>query len=193
MALKPRTWSVTIMQGDDLERLRELDGDVEVAKFNAKRGNARGGGGAGGSVTAAEERRSAFIREAVERSVEIQGRALGNRKWRDLLAQHRPRIERRLIDGAETEVTHPDDSAFGVNTITFPEALLRFVDSERPEVRTITAVSDPDLSLSDLSWLDDLPGGEYDRLWATAYHFNTASGADPKALMTSPESSLTSG
>lgn len=170
--LKPRTASVLVYHGDDMERLAELRRAVAraEARVESAAGSPRRGGDA---VVSAEPEKAAYdaaVDEAAGRAVEVRLAALGSQRFRGLLAEHPPR------DGVD------DDAPFGVNTETFPRALLMYRDAEK---RTIT---DPDCSVADLGeFLDDEASeGDFEELWVTAYWLNKATGVDPRLGKYSP-------
>lgn len=182
-----RTTEVLIYGGGDLQRLSELRQAADVAdrlhQQAVKAGTARGDGG----VVTAKAEHDAFVAEAAERAQIVKLRALGRKQWRALLDEHPPRRVSRLIDGSQTEVIHDDDEELGVNTATFSEALLTYVDPVRDDMRTIVEPEFPTKSaLTD--WLDDLAGGDFDKLFISAYYLNGSVGYDPKETVYSPTS-----
>ena len=183
MTINARTQEVHIYQGDDLAKIGQLRQAYDAAKRRYEQakeaGTLRGGDS---EVKTTKDAHDEFVREAAERAETVVLRALGRKQWAALLDEHRPRYERRLIDGHEQELLHPDDADWGVNIKTFPEVLLTYVNPNRAEMRTITA---PDFPTAEdrLAWLDDLSGGDFLRLWATAYHLNGEPGSDPKATL----------
>lgn len=184
MALKPRTATVVIYQGDDLERLAELRRVAEnAARIHAeavRSPNARAGDDTLTPKLEAEAAYDAFVEVAAERAESLALRNLGGRQWRDLIAEHPPRRVVRTIDGQEQDLLHEDDADFNVNTSTLPDVLLRYVNPNRAEMRTITSPEFP--TAQDLqNYLDDISGGDYDRLFVTAFHLNASPGYDPKA------------
>lgn len=192
MTIQARTQPVHIYQGDDLAEMAFLrqDADLKRRRYDeAKRsGTLRGGGDT--EAKDAEDKYDQFVAEAAERATTVTIRALGRRQWRSLLDAHRPRYETRMVDGAEQEVMLADDVEYGVNTATFPEALLTYRSPERAEMRTIVEPTFAD-STECLAFLDDLSGGDFDRLWIAAYYLNGSLGGDPKAT-TYSSGSLTS-
>ena len=173
--IKPRTTSVVIYQGDDLERLGELRREAEIAQ-RAVDEAADKPRRMGDAPTAQAERDAydAFVEEAAERATVIEIRSIGRKRFRDLLADHPPRM---VKDAEGKDVTHEDDSLFEVNMETFPDALLTYVSGD---VRTIVAPTFP--TSTDLrEFVDnDLAYGDFDRLFTTAYMLNKAEGVDPK-------------
>lgn len=181
--IKPRQTHVVIYQGDDVERLSELQSAARLARARMDEHRQRVQGGAARlgdgppDPGPAEEAYDAFVTEAAERAVEVQIRALGRSRWRDLFDEHPPRMVTKIIDGEEQSVEHPDDEPFGVNTKTFPDKLLAY---DHDGVATIVEPTFPTAAARQ-AWLDDLSAGDFDKLWATAYYLNTSLGADPKA------------
>jgi hypothetical protein len=183
--LKPRTATVVIYQGDDLETLGDLRREAERAdrrvEEHRRSGAPRRDGDELPSAKPQKDAYDAFVAEAAERAVTVTLRALGRRRFRDLVADHPPRISK---DDEGNETTHPDDG-YGVNAETFPMALLTFVDSD---MRTIT---EPEFSTSAAlrEFLDDvISEGDFDSLWTTAYFLNRSPGADPKVSRYSTDS-----
>ena len=172
--LKPRTTSVILYQGDDLERLAELRRAVDRAETQPP-GPRRGGDEIPGAVE--REALEAFAGEAAERAVEIRLQAIGSTRFAALMLAHEP----RRVDGPDDgKRMHEDDEPFGVNTLTFGKALLSYRDEDRAEVRTIL---EPDLSPEDLREFldDDCADGDIERLWTTAYYLNRSEASgDPK-------------
>lgn len=172
--LKPRTATVPIYQGDDLERLADLHREAEIAERRAQeaaRSPLRGGDEI---PSAADERAAydAFVDEAAERAVIVELTAIGKRKWRDLLAAHPAR--KHTVDGKEETVE--DDAFYEVNAETFPQALLTF---SRDGVSTVTGPRVPASEFREFLE-NEVSDGDFERLWSTAYWLNRAPGADPK-------------
>lgn len=176
MAIKPRTATVPIYQGDDMERIAELRMAAESAQHRAKQaaesGSRRMDDDAGSVEKAAYD---AFVIEAAERAVMVRLRAIGRGRFRDLLLEH----PARQVDGPDGKETHPEDVAYEANVTTLPDALLTFVDADA-DVRTIEA---PEFSTRKAcqDFLDnECAAGDFDKLWMTAYWLNAAPSADPK-------------
>lgn len=170
--IKPRTASVVIYQGDDLERLAELRRDVDVAE-RAEEGRGRRIGDDSGAQEA-RDAFDAFVDEAAERAVEVEVTALKRRQFRSLMAEHPP----RKVAGEDGQETHPDDAGFDVNVETFAEAFLPLSIT----APTFDTPADRD------DFLDGLSDGDYERIFATAYWLNRTPGGDPKAARYSPAS-----
>jgi hypothetical protein len=209
--LKPRTNTIPIYQGDDTERLSELRMAVAVAERQAEikrqqwsdsQGGPRRVGdkpavsaedvqAADAAVQAAEDAFDAFVDEAAERAVEVVVRAIGRRRFRDLVAAH----PQRMVKGDDgKESPHPDDYGYGVNVETFAPALLGFAEAGEDGVRTILAPESATKSGKALEDFldDDLTDGDYEKVFQVAYWINRAPGSDPKELRYSPSISATS-
>jgi hypothetical protein len=187
---------VLIYKGTDLAKIAELRQAADVAERRYRLAQDAGTlrGGDRESPQAAKDAHDAFVAEAAERAELVRIEALGRKQWRALLAEHPPRRVTRLVDGANTEMLHEEDAELGVNTLTLPDALLTYVDPVRPDMHTIAAPNFPTVPAL-VEWLDDLSGGDFDRLFLTAYSLNGSMGVDPKATTYSatPASSGTSG
>lgn len=186
--LKPRTATIPIYQGDDAERLAELRMAVAVAERQAeqRKGEAlRSGDAPDDEVRAAQDAYDAYVDEAAERAVEVVVRAIGRRRFRDLVAQHPPRM---VKNSKGEEVVHDDDASYDVNVETFADALLRFAEPGDEGVRTIIAPEDAVKSPTALRDFldDDVTDGDYDKIFTVAYWINRAPGSDPKELRYSP-------
>lgn len=192
--LKPRTATIPIYQGDDTERLAELRMAVAIAERQAQ--IAAGAPKRGGdddpqaAVNAAQAEFDAFVDEASERAIEVVVRAIGRRRFRDLMAEH----PAREVDGPDgKKVTHDDDREYGVNVETFAPALLLFAEAGEDGVRTITDPAEVTKSPTVLrDFLDDeVTEGDYEKIFTVAYWINRAPGSDPKELRYSPSISAT--
>lgn len=211
--LKPRTATIPIYQGDDTERLAELRMAVAVAERQAaikreqwadsQRGGPRRTGDdfavtlehvqqADANVEDAKAAYDAFVDEAAERAVEVVVRAIGRRRFRELVAAHPQRMVKN--DKGE-ESPHDDDFEFGVNVETFAPALLTFAEAGDEGVRTVLEPADAIKSTKALGDFldDDLTDGDYEKVFRVAYWINRAPGSDPKELRYSPSISGTSG
>jgi hypothetical protein len=177
VSIKPRTADVIIYQGDDLATLSDLRGAAELAQRlyedSQKSGTNRIGDAP--DPQPAKDAYDAFIDEAAGRAETVTLRAIGRRHWRDLFDENPPRMVKRLIDGEQTEVVHPDDEPFGVDTKVFGEKLLNF---DHDGVRTITVPEFP-TAAARTEFVDNISEGDFDRLWTTAYYLNTSLGLDP--------------
>ena len=194
MSIKPRTFSIVIYQGDDLERLSDLRRAAEhasrVAEEAKKSSSGRMGDGEPEKEQAAAEAKAAFdafVEEAAERAMTVSGRAIGRKAFAQLLTEHPPRESK----GENGPVTHPEDDLYEVDMRSFPDALLTY----RSE--SVQCITDPEFgSKAELQrFLDEeLSYGDYDRLFAMAFAINKAPGADPKEVRYStgtPSSDIT--
>ena len=186
--------TIAIYDGDDYEVLAEKHLAVKIAERNltAKRlgqvaGNARWGDDdvdeskqAQAEVDAAKDEYDAFEEAAAARAEKWVLQSIGHKAWRDLVEAHPARKVTEGEGDEAHEVDHPDDADFGVDTTTFPEALLLFVDPKDGNHRTVKQAGDVDLGQL-AARVDRLSQGETDTLWMTAYHLNTGGVADPKA------------
>lgn len=126
-AIKPRTATVVIYQGDDLTTLREYDEAVVKAerKFDLMKRQAKAASGtalltdeqpdpvaAEQDLEDARELRDAFAAEAEGRGVRVVLHQVGRREWRRLRTAHPPR------DG------NSEDEALDCNVDEFPDAVI---------------------------------------------------------------------
>ena len=193
--LKPRTATVVLYQGDDMERLAELQRAAYAAEAQARadlQSAARAPKRTGDeepieafreAVQPSRDALNAFIDQAADRAVEVQMQAIGSTRFADLVLAHPSR--KVQVDGKT--VDHPDDATFAdyllqfgiedgaVNTATFPKALLKHREGRR-------TIVDPDLSEADLAeFLDEeCSVGHIDEMWRAAYLLNRAVTVDPK-------------
>lgn len=209
--LKRRTATIPIYQGDDAERLAELRMDVAIAEQRAQQtrahleaaeaadDSARYGDEAdvtsedlaAAEATAQDARDTydAFVDEAAERAVPLTVQHIGSRRFRELVAEHPPRM---VKDDEDKDVVHDDDFDFGVNVSTFGLALLTYVDPEDPDIRTMLT---PELKGKKgiVEFVDDeLSDGDVEKAWMAAYWLNRVPSADPKALRFSQNTAATS-
>lgn len=187
--------SITIYDGDDHQRLAELQATVAQAHRNHELAKLSGTRRVGDdtSPAAATAALEAFITEAAERAEEIVVNAIGRTDFRELRLAHPPRKVTETVDGEDVEVTHPEDAEpWNVNTETFPLALLMFVDPEDSTIRTITT---PALEQAALRryLTKELTEGQFDQAWTTAFYLNTTSAPDPKAFLNSVSRLASSG
>jgi hypothetical protein len=167
--LKPRTAKIVLYQGDDMASLAELKRAADNAAGGLRTDD-------GSDEMNAYE---AFLDEAAERAVEVVLQSVGRRRWRDLVLAHPPRMVESEPDteGKTRQVEHDDDVQWGVNTETFPRALLTLADGEH---RTIAS---PDLGDDLAAFVDDeLSEGDFEKAWITAFQLNASPSRDPKAL-----------
>lgn len=164
--LKPRTTTVVIYQGDDLDRLAELRRAVDVARRHDAESEGARRGGDTLEAPVAEAAYDAFVDEAAERAVEVRLEAVGRKVFRNLIAEHPPReVE---VDGKS--VPHEDDALYEVNVESFPDALLP-LSLRAPEFAS---------EVERTRFLEDLSDGDFERLFNAAFWLNKAPGGDPK-------------
>jgi hypothetical protein len=179
--LKPRSATKVLYQGDDMSRLAELDRAVKRAERQSSESAPRMGDSFEAAVTAAQREYDAFVDEAAARAVEVVVCSIGRRRFAELVDAYPPReIDSEPDDKGEThKVEHPDDNGYGVNTATFPRALLTFRDGDyvtltEPKFGSQREVED---------FIDDeLAEGDYEELWVIAYMLNRGPSGDPLAL-----------
>ena len=191
--LKPRTATVVIYQGDDMDRMTELRRAAEQAEAIAQREKGaprRGGDEVAAGVQEAKDAYDAFVDEAAGRAVTVELHSIGRRRFRDLMAAHPPRKvmvkddpdpEQPELPVKEREEDHPDDAGFDVNVDTFPEALLTFIDPDDGDVRTVAAPVFKDRKTIGAFLDDDVSEGDFNGLWTSAYYLNRMPSQDPKA------------
>lgn len=177
---------ISIYADDDFERLNELRQAVNVARIALAAQRQQpilfADDDPAEAVAEAQEAFNAFVGEAAERAEAWRIESLGRRQFKKLLADHPPRTEPDPDDPTKT-VVHPEDRQFGVDTTTFPDALLTYVDPDDSEHRTLLEAGDVDLSHAPAleRRLDRLSLGQFEHLWITAWTLNTGGIADPKA------------
>lgn len=159
MQFTPRSTEVLLFQGEDYAEFQELLAAVERANAPANR---RVGDGDGG-VKAAADAYDAFVAEAAERALKIRLRAVGHRKWRELLAAHPPRDDNRM------------DQMRGFNTDTLGDDL----------VPASLMAGDFDSDDERDAFLDMLPAADWNRLYSEALSLNEDAGPDPKVQLSS--------
>lgn len=207
--LKPRSTTVTLYQGDDMDRLAHLKRAVDIAERLAQQdGNARAGDESvdeNEDVKAARDAFDAFVDDAAGRALSVELHSIGNLNFVNLVAAHPPRrvavevepvlMERALgedeaqpipqLPSAPKMVDHDDDAWCGVDTTTFPRALLTFIEADVPDdeepARTIASPEFPTPTKLARFVDRELAEGDFEQIWITAYHLNRNPSADPKA------------
>lgn len=167
---EPRTATITIYQGDYLDRIRHLERKAEAAKDAAGSESSRLAHEIP-EYLAIAERHDALVAEAEASAVNVKVKALGRRAWRDLVAKHPP----RTVEGGASEADSKSDAAVGVNEETFKDELVAASIAE-PEFSSRAACDEFTDSLADV---------DYDRLYYTAFALNRSVAADPKASLVS--------
>lgn len=190
------SYTVNIYKGDDQERLTELKRAVVVAERYAAANSGvslRGGDASPDEVvTKARAEFDEFVDEAAKRAEAWVLDHIGHRAFRNLLTAHLARkVTTTAEDGTVKEETHPDDETWGVNTETFPEALLLFIDEEDPEIRTVSELKIGNRNIAkDVTAMRKrvrrLSEGQLADLWTSAFLLNKAGVSDPKLDRFSP-------
>ncbi|HEY9353409.1 MAG TPA: hypothetical protein VIP28_09175 [Nocardioides sp.] len=205
--------TIPILADGDEETLRDLRRALAIAKRNAKTNAGvpqRGGDPAPDEeVEAAKVAHDEFLDVAAERAEGWTLETIGHHEFRELLKQHPARtVTRTNEDGTTEEVVEPEDEGFGVNTETFPRALLLFVDPDDPEIRTIAALDidgEDIVGEIEVAQHDDqgkptaykhgvkvtrrvkrLSAGHFQSLWTSAMSLNELGVGDPKLDRFSP-------
>lgn len=206
--LTPRTTSVTLYQGDDLERLAELHQLARVATAraeNAERKAAAAEGQSSGAMydeedaesaaareyrealdaqQAAEDAYDAFVDTAAERAVEVRLQAIGSTRFSDLLLAHGART---TLGEDGKPVVDEDDLAFarvqemaGYRPVLVNVATFPAALAKHRDEHRRTIV-DPDLSDDELAGFVDVEcsDGDLERIWTAAFFLNRG-GGDPK-------------
>ena len=184
-------WDFPLYQDDDQPRLAELANAVTLAEQSASRSAARlGDDEPPAAVEAAKRAYNAFIDEIAERTFVVRLRVIGSRRFRDLLLAHPPRMVPKVSPAPPAEgetvvvaapemVVHEDDRGWGVNTETFPRALIAFSDGEVSTIVSPTFKSDAERK----AFVDDeLSDGELVQMWIVAHERNRGGSTDPKFL-----------
>lgn len=159
-AIKRRTGSVMVLQGDDYERLRELDAGLnnQVQGTPLRKGDPT-------PVREAAVDRDAFAAEARERALVFELQALGKTGWRNFRAEYPP------------EKGNEDQVEFGFNTDTGGNAavvasLLQVTQGGKPLSLPSPAATE--------ELLDDLSDGDFSRILTEIVNLNEGDGPDPK-------------
>ncbi|MGH3996675.1 MAG: hypothetical protein ACRDTJ_04350 [Pseudonocardiaceae bacterium] len=195
--------TVPIFADGDREHLRELEAAVGIAQRNTKANTGislRGGDTSPDEeVTAAQAAYDAFLDEAAERAEAWVLDHIGFRQFRKLLKDNPPRTTTETAeDGTVTEKIDPADEAWGVNTETFPEALLLYVDREDDDMRTVVELKQGTVNIAKNAdklrkRVGRLSEGQVEALWGRAYWLNKAGVSDPKLERFSPATQRSSG
>lgn len=185
--------TITIYEGDDFERLTDLQAEVARAERAASLASSptRLGDADPSAVQDARDAFDAFVDVAASRAEAWELHSIGFEAWQKLLADHPARKVTEGEGDDAKEVTHPDDAGWEVNTSTFGKALLLFVDAEDPEHRTVAKLGDAEVGTVLPKRLRRLSQGQFDTLWITAHALNTGGVSDPKLARysTGPRSS----
>jgi hypothetical protein len=209
--LKPRTATIVLYQGDDMDQVAQLKREVDIAERKMRiaeleheqsSGTARAGDDTSDDIAAAEaavgaarDAFDAFVDDAAGRALSVELRTIGRRRFRDLLAEHPPRLVKRKVHlpqervmgeeappplaQVEEDAEHEDDREWGVNSETFSRALLAYRDGD---IVTIGAPEFADRAAVERFIDDEVSEGDFDGLWQAAYLLNRTGSQDPKAL-----------
>lgn len=171
---QPREATVTIYQGDYLDRLRHLE-QRHKAALEAEANTTRLNSDIPESVAIRTEY-DAIKAEADETALDLSLFALGRKVWRGLVAEHPPRKD------------NDSDDAMGVNEETFKDALVPLA-LQYPDEHDRSG--DEQIGEDELDRLSDI---DFDRLYYSAFALNRAPATAPKALASpwSPKNDETS-
>lgn len=157
--IKPRTEEVVLYQGDDLERLDELLGEVSSAASQSGPRLL----GEDDSTQEAAKAYDDFVTEATERAVKVRIKALPRKVFREFVAKHPPRPE------------NEDDKGWGFNFESLADDLVApCIDG--PVFSTETERE---------AFLDGLSDADFSRLYSAALKMNRGATEVPKAGLSS--------
>lgn len=163
---QPREATVTIYQGDYLDRLRHLE-QRHKAALEAEANTTRLSSDIPESVEIRAEY-DALKAEADETALDLSLFALGRKVWRALVAEHPPRKD------------NDSDEAMGVNEEAFKDALVPLALQYPDEHEKF---GQEQISEAQLDRLSDI---DFDRLYYSAFALNRAPASTPKALALPP-------
>ncbi len=169
--LKPRTTTVVLFQGDDIDEARKLNTAVREAAILAKTAGPKRIGDDTPTLTDAAKAYDAFVAEAAERGVKVEIQAVGRKVWRELLEKHPPRQIDEVEAGEVSKVTHPEDAGWGFNFQTLADDLVP------------ASVVDK-VSFSE-AWLDMLSDAEWSQIYRAALQLNRGAAPDPLVSLSS--------
>lgn len=166
LTLKPNSTVVTLLQGDDLDRVAELLAAVTQAASLTSPSRIGDADPTQDAIRAYD----AFMDEASERAVKVELVALPRKRYREMVAAH----PARMVPGPDgAEVVHEDDADAGFNTDTLGDDLVPLsfapgqfgTDFERDE------------------FVDALSDGQFSVLYSAALGLNRGFGPNPKARL----------
>lgn len=166
--ITPRTATVIVLQGDDDERLRDLE--AEVNRLTPKKGAPPSTLDEADELELAKLAHDEFSEEAKERGVKVVLRAVGRKTWRDLVAKHPPRVEG---DGVTKEQAEGDKS-FGAN-----------IEALQEELVPLCMASPTGSNEERAAFLDSLNEGQFGDLAVRAWGLNIGKTADPTRRLSS--------
>jgi hypothetical protein len=210
--------TITIYDGDDFEKLAELQTQVRIAAGKValleKRAaqpaaTPRAGDDEPSELEKAQESAQrakdafdAFVDKAATRAEAWELHHIGHEAWVDLVNAHPPREVTEGEgegDGAK-QVIHPDDAEWAMilktapfDTSTFGKALLLFVDDDDADHRTVAKLGGADPGTVLPKRINRLSQGQFDTLWVAAHQLNTGGVSDPKLARFSVDTKSTEG
>jgi hypothetical protein len=174
---KPRTTTVVLFQGDDLDPIEERRQAFQRALVDQTRtvGVRRAGDDDLDDAKEAGAEYDRFMDEALERAAHVQLQALPRSRFRQMVADHPPREDEKDEAGEVTE-SHSEDRRYGFNVDTMADALV-------PASVVIEGqfANQPERD----AWLDELSDAEFSKLYSAAILLNQGGGPDPKARFSS--------
>lgn len=159
--ISARTTTVTLFQGEDYDRERELRAAVERAAVQADNPRRLGDSQ---DVRAAAAAYDAFVEEAAERGVTVTLQALKRTQWREMVSKHPVREDNDV------------DAGWGFNYETLCDDLVPASVLTGDQFHNERAVQD---------FLDELSDADFSKLYSAAHELNQAQGPDPKVRLSS--------
>lgn len=177
---KPRTTTVLLFQGDDLDPIEERRQAFQRALATKARGgeNLRFGDD-DDPVTEAAREYDDFMDGAVERAAKVRLQALPRSTFRAMVAEHPPRedVTKEDQDGETVVVeSFAEDHRYGFNVETLADALVP------PSVIVEDQFAD---EAERDGFLDDLSDAEFSKVYSAAILLNQGGGPDPKVRLSS--------
>ena len=175
MPIQPRTSTVTIYQGDYLDRIRLLERQYEAAVEAEEDAGPRTLDEIPESKRLADEH-TALVAEAEKSALYVKLQTVRRSVYRMLAADHPPRTGDDV-----PKVKRQGDEALGVNAETFREALVPKAIVEITEGDTTRKWSEFSED-EQADFLDTLAESDFERLFGNAYGLVNGFTADPKLL-----------
>lgn len=190
-SLKPRTTTVLIFQGDDLDPISERAAQVEQTVTSAT--SLRLGDDIDPAIAESTKAFDDLMDAANERAVKVTLAALGRKAYRKLFNDHPPRM---VPNDEGIPVPHPEDAQRGFNRETFGDDLVpvsihlgRLDDDSDARADIIRAVTEGTYSppADIVEFVDDVADGDYSRIYVAAINLNQSpgAGASPKVRLSS--------
>jgi hypothetical protein len=194
---RPST-TVVLFKGEDLDPLAEKRAKFQRASVEAiTTGQPLRAGDETPSTPAQEAAQDydKFLEAALERATHVKMAALARTPYRELLAAHPPREDRRAPDSTDSEgavvkgdviETFTQDRQLGFNADSIAEPLIvgclkAWDEDARPEGEGRQFDNDRALQ----AFVDNLSDGHFSRLFSAAVQLNQTVGPDPKARLSS--------